>query len=135
VEHPLEPEKVLCTLLVEPGAVSSSSTTERRFFRRGKEYGHVLDPRTGRPARGVRSVTLWTETALLGDVLSTAAYVLGRDALSPGGPVETLAQRWHEGEDEPRVSVLLIEENPRLWGGIETIVRHFGHPAFEVEEP
>ena len=65
-----------------PGAVSSSGAYERCVRIGGEEYGHVIDPRTGRPARtDVLGATVWTRTALLGDVLSTVLYLLGREAL------------------------------------------------------
>jgi thiamine biosynthesis lipoprotein len=40
-------------------------------------YGHILDPRTGYPAKGVLSTTVLAPTATLADALSTAFYVLG----------------------------------------------------------
>lgn len=132
VVHPTEPDEVYRTIRVEPGVVSSSGTTERRFFRGGREYGHVLDPRTGRPARGVRGVTIWTRSALLGDVLSTALFVLGRDALVAGGVVDTLVRRWCAPGEEPRATVLLLVENPGLWGGIELVVHAVGRPGVTV---
>jgi thiamine biosynthesis lipoprotein len=131
VVHPSDPEEILAELRVEPGAISSSATDERRFERGGVEYGHIVDPRTGHPARGVRAVTVWTETALLGDVLSTTLFVLGREALAPGGAAERLVRLWHGGEGEPRASFLLALENQRLWGGIELVRHAVGLPAFE----
>ena len=38
---------------------------------------HIFDPRTGRPARGVLSVSVVARTGLEADALSTAVYVLG----------------------------------------------------------
>jgi thiamine biosynthesis lipoprotein len=43
----------------------------------GKSYGHILDPRSGRPAEGVLSATVVAPNAMLADALSTAFYVLG----------------------------------------------------------
>jgi thiamine biosynthesis lipoprotein len=134
VVHPLEPGEVYRTILVEPGVVSSSGTTTRRFFQGGREYGHLLDPRTGRQARGVRGVTTWTRSALLGDVLSTALFVLGRDALVAGGVVETLVRRWCAPGEEPRATVLLLEDNSRVWGGIDLVVQEFGRPGVTLLE-
>lgn len=130
VVHPSDPEETLAELRVEPGAVSSSAADERRFERGGVAYGHVLDPRTGRPARGVRAVTVWTETALLGDVLSTALFILGREGLAPGGPAERLVRLWHVGEGEPRASFLLALANPHVWGGLEVVRHAIGRPGF-----
>jgi thiamine biosynthesis lipoprotein len=49
-----------------------------QFFRhRGRRYAHILDPRTGRPAEGVLSVTVVASSAAVADALSTALFVLG----------------------------------------------------------
>jgi thiamine biosynthesis lipoprotein len=44
---------------------------------RGRRIAHHLDPRTGRPATFNGSVTVWHESALVADTLSTALYVMG----------------------------------------------------------
>ena len=46
----------------------------------GGAYGHILDPRTGRPAEGVHSVVVMAPTAAEADALSTAFYVMGPEA-------------------------------------------------------
>ncbi len=132
VVHPSDPDRSLRTLYVEPGAVSTSSASERKFVRGGREYGHVIDPRTGAPARGVKCATVWTESALLGDVLSTTLFILGREALEEGGAAQRLLERWG-GTAGPRASVLLALENPRVWGGLELLERHFGAPGFRSQ--
>jgi thiamine biosynthesis lipoprotein len=131
VVDPRDPGETLRVLRVEPGAVSSSGAYERFFRRRGKTYGHVLDPRTGLPARGVLGVTVWTETALLGDVISTALFVLGREGCRPGGPAERLVRAWSPAE--ARASVLLAEEDTSAWGGLRIEEFHYGRRAFEAE--
>jgi thiamine biosynthesis lipoprotein len=133
VVHPDEPGDALARLEVEPGAMSSSSASERRFFQGGSEYGHVIDPRTGRPARASRSATAWTRTAVLGDVLTTAVYVAGKEALSPGGAAEKLAAAWCEPGEEPRASVLLVEEDPGTWGGLRTESWFVGRQGWKAE--
>jgi len=132
VVDPSDAEEALRTLLVEPGAVSTSSASERRFLRGGREYGHVMNPRTGSPARGVKAVTVWTETALMGDVLSTTLFVLGREGLVEHGAAERLVRKWHGGPGAPRASFLLVVENPAVWGGFDVVLHHIGKPGFEV---
>jgi hypothetical protein len=139
VDDPRDPDEVLRALRVEPGAVSSSGSSEKRLVRGGREYGHVMDPRSGHPARGVNGVTAWTPSALLGDVLSTTVFVRGAPALESGGPVEKLLRGWSaeaaaSAGTEARASVLLLQENPRVWGGLDLRTWHFGRPGFE-EEP
>jgi thiamine biosynthesis lipoprotein len=46
----------------------------------GVRYHHLLDPRTGRPARGLRSATVVAADAVLADALSTGIFVMGPEA-------------------------------------------------------
>jgi len=65
---------------VEPGDASLSTTADNEsfFVVDGVRYHHVIDPRTGWPARGLRSVTVLADDGTLADALSTALMVLGR---------------------------------------------------------
>ena len=43
----------------------------------GTLYTHIIDPRTGYPATGILSATIFTSTAELADALATSIFVMG----------------------------------------------------------
>lgn len=58
--------------------ISTSGDYERYVEVDGVRYHHILDPKTGAPARGdVRSATILSGDGLLSDGLSTACFILG----------------------------------------------------------
>ncbi len=67
------------TLVLRDEAVATSGNYENFVEIDGERYGHIIDPRTGRPVSGVLSVTVVARTALASDALSTGLFVLGPD--------------------------------------------------------
>mgnify|MGYP006265918039 CR=1 FL=1 len=81
IRHPRRPDAVLASLSVAGGeSVFTSGDYERSFTHDGVRYHHMLDPRTGRPARGLQSVTVVTQDPALADAAATALFVAGPDA-------------------------------------------------------
>ena len=72
-----------CTVtLAAGGAMATSGTRRRRWAHHGQVAHHLLDPRTGAPAReDWVSVSVAAGTCVEANTLSTAAVVRGRDAL------------------------------------------------------
>jgi len=64
-------------------AFGTSAAGEPRFEAGGEQYGHVLDPRTGRPAEGVLSAGAVASEAAVADALATAFLVAGPDLAGP----------------------------------------------------
>ncbi|WP_437854897.1 FAD:protein FMN transferase [Sorangium sp. So ce363] len=64
---------------VEDHAFSTAGDYERSFIKDGRRYHHIIDPRTGFPATGSRSVTIWAKDALTADAVDDAAFILGAE--------------------------------------------------------
>jgi len=94
IVHPQRPDRRLAVVGLVDAALGTSGAATQFFVDRGRRLGHILDPRTGRPAAGVLSATVVAPTAAEADALSTALYVLGADGLAvvapPGGPTAAL---------------------------------------------
>jgi thiamine biosynthesis lipoprotein len=71
------PGKTFAAIELSDSSFSTSGDYERFFLRDGHRYHHILDPRTGAPAQGCRSVTIVAENATVADALSTGVFVMG----------------------------------------------------------
>jgi thiamine biosynthesis lipoprotein len=56
---------------------STAGDYERGFVKDGVRYHHILDPKTGYPTRGCRSVTVIAKDAMTADAWDTTLLVLG----------------------------------------------------------
>ncbi|HTM26126.1 MAG TPA: FAD:protein FMN transferase [Vicinamibacterales bacterium] len=66
-------------LWIRSGAVGTSGAGEQFIEVEGRRYGHVIDPRTGRPAFGVLGASVIAPDAASADALSTAFLIAGPD--------------------------------------------------------
>ena len=79
LRHP-EPERPsLGTVYLKDRGFGTSAATFQFFELAGKTYGHVLDPRTARPAEGTESASCIAESAAEADAISTAFFIAGTD--------------------------------------------------------
>lgn len=81
IRHPRRPGRCIGAVDVRDASVSTSGDYEQFAEQAGVRYHHIVDPRTGCPARsGLISVTVVTRDPLEADVLSTAVFVAGASA-------------------------------------------------------
>ncbi len=80
-------------------SIFTSGDYERNYLWQGKRYHHIIDPRTGYPAEGARSVTVVHDNATVADAAATALFVAG-------------SGNWHRIARQMGIQyVLLIDSN------------------------
>lgn len=79
VADPVSNYKILTWLPIQESSVSTTDVYEKYVSFKGKKYGHIIDPRTGAPVRGLKKATVFAKSAELCDALATAVLVLGLD--------------------------------------------------------
>lgn len=60
-------------------AVSTSGDYEKFILIDGQRYPHIINPKTGMPAREFASVTVFARDAAFADAMSTAVAVMGAE--------------------------------------------------------
>ncbi|WP_338393143.1 FAD:protein FMN transferase [Fulvitalea axinellae] len=80
ITDPADKRKTLAVLPISSGAVVTSGNYEKFAKIDGKRYAHIIDPRTGWPARGLVSVTVFAPSAEIADALATSIFVMGTEA-------------------------------------------------------
>jgi thiamine biosynthesis lipoprotein len=79
IRHPDDEHKVVLRIPLTDTAMSTSGDYERYFEEDGVRYHHILDPRTGRSAAKLRSVTIIAATATRTDALTKSVFVMGAE--------------------------------------------------------
>ena len=77
IKHPRIADSLYGYFKMDNGSVATSGDYERYFIKDSTRYHHVLNPKTGYPARDCVSVTIQTKSAMMADALATAVFVLG----------------------------------------------------------
>ncbi|MBN2406337.1 MAG: FAD:protein FMN transferase [Elusimicrobia bacterium] len=96
-------EGILGILELSDTAVVTSGDYERFFFEDGIRYHHIIDPRTGYPARGLISVTVVHHDPVMADAWATAFFIMGKEKI-----LEFLKTR-------PEFRVILVDEDGSIY--------------------
>jgi thiamine biosynthesis lipoprotein len=77
LRDPRNKKDLVALIPAQNAAVATSGDYERYFEIDGERYSHIIDPRSGWPAKGTISVTVLAPLAWQADALATAVFVLG----------------------------------------------------------
>ena len=77
IQDPLDADKLAFTVALADRALSVSGVSEKFFEADGVRYSHIMDPRTGWPARGVLGVVVRAPDGTTGDAIDNVLFVQG----------------------------------------------------------
>jgi len=79
IADPKDKQKMLAYIKLQNQAVVTSGDYEKFVQFDGIRYAHIIDPRTGYPTTGIKSVTVISRDAEVSDALATAVFVMGKE--------------------------------------------------------
>lgn len=80
ITDPTDTDRFFAIVPLDSGAVVTSGSYEKFVIFNGKRYAHIINPKTGYPATGLSSVTVFGPSAELANGLSTSIMVMGKRA-------------------------------------------------------
>ncbi len=81
VEHPFQGDAPLATVVLQHGAVATSSVLKRHWYRAGQRMHHIIDPRTNMPAASdVATATVIASEGVVAETAAKVVVVLGMTA-------------------------------------------------------
>ena len=77
VANPDAPNNAFSYLEISEKAIATSGNYEKYVTINGKKYSHTIDPKTGLPITGIKSVTVIANNAEFADAMATPIAVMG----------------------------------------------------------
>ena len=77
IVNPDRPQDAFSYLEISGKAVATSGNYEKFVMIDGKKYSHTIDPKTGLPITGIKSVTVISHNAEFADAMATPIAVMG----------------------------------------------------------
>ncbi|WP_426668053.1 FAD:protein FMN transferase [Mucilaginibacter sp. McL0603] len=77
IVNPDSSHEVFSYLSITDMAVATSGNYEKFITIDGKKYSHTINPRTGLPVTGIKSVTIITTSAEIADAMATPVMIMG----------------------------------------------------------
>ncbi|HLY68597.1 MAG TPA: FAD:protein FMN transferase [Puia sp.] len=80
IANPNAKEEIFSYINITNMAVATSGNYEKYAIINGKKYSHTIDPRTGLPVTGIKSVTIISPNAEIADAMATPVMIMGINA-------------------------------------------------------
>lgn len=77
IANPDAPRQAFSQMAISGMAVATSGNYEKYVIIDGKRYSHTIDPQTGLPVTGIKSVTILCNNAEIADALATPVMIMG----------------------------------------------------------
>ena len=103
ISNPDNPEKIYSYLEISGKAVATSGNYEKYVMIGGTKYSHTIDPNTGLPITGIKSVTVISDNAEFADAMATPIAVMGINA------------GLHMVDQIPGLYCIIIDDDNRLY--------------------
>jgi len=103
IVNPNFSDKVFSYMNVTDMAVATSGNYEKFVMINGVKYSHTINPRTGLPIRGIKSVTIISPNAEIADAMATPVAIMG---IRPG--LDMINQI-------KNIEAIVIDDNDRIY--------------------
>jgi FAD:protein FMN transferase len=103
IADPDKSEHPFSALNITDMAIATSGNYEKFAIINGKKYSHTIDPKTGLPVSGIKSVSIISPNAELADALATPVTVMGIKA------------GLHMVNQLPLISCIIIDDDNKLY--------------------
>ena len=80
IANPDSSHDIFSYMSITDMAVATSGNYEKYVIIDGKKYSHTINPRTGLPVSGIKSVTIITTNAEIADAMATPVMIMGINA-------------------------------------------------------
>ncbi len=77
IVDPNAKDKIFSFMNITDLAVATSGNYEKFVLINGVKYSHTIDPKTGLPIRGIKSVTIISQNAEIADAMATPIMIMG----------------------------------------------------------
>ncbi len=103
IANPDESHQIFSSLNISEMAVATSGNYEKFILVDGKKYSHTINPRTGLPVTGIKSVTIITTNAEIADAMATPVTIMG-----VGAGLDMINQM-------NNIEAIIIDDNDKLY--------------------